>query len=97
MRVPFFLGKNGVWSPGFGLHLWGKCSNAGQGGHSHITIEGTGTFPNHAFEHLTQRALLKENRRRHEIERTNSSFGRTADIAGDSDRMQFFEVPRPIE
>jgi hypothetical protein len=65
---------------------------AGQGGHSHITIEGTSTHPNFAFQHLTQRALLKENHRRHEIECTYSTVGRTTDIAGNCDRMQLSEV-----
>ena len=36
---------------------------AGQGGHSHITIEGTRTHPKHAFQYRTQRASSKEKHR----------------------------------
>jgi tetratricopeptide (TPR) repeat protein len=32
---------------------------AGQGGHSHITIEGISKLSNHAFQHLTERALYR--------------------------------------
>jgi hypothetical protein len=34
---------------------------------------------------------------RHEIQRKNPTFGRTAGIARDSDWMQLFEVARPVE
>ena len=41
--------------------------------------------------------LIEGETPRHEIQCTNSTFGRTAGIARDSDRMQLPEVARPVE